>query len=387
VLVQVRALLGVADWRNGAIAGVAVAAGAAIGLETIPFALLTGLLIAGGGGARQQGFGLALAAGLAMLLPIAGTGGVCDTLAPLAPAAILGALAMAATATGRHRLPLLGLAGATIAIAFRQPIAPCLGGPYAAVDPMVARLWLDHVQEARPLLETPPLEILAYAGPMLVGLIAGAVLAVRRAGAWIVVLAFQLTSLAIALLQLRGVYVGAALAAVPIAVLLAEARAGQRTARIAALWIGGAGLLYPVAAAALSPSLSAAQGCTRAETIAALRTLPPGRVLAPIDTGADIVTATPHTAIAGPYHRNNAGNAAMYRFFLGDADQARAVAAASRADYVLLCRGAFAETGRVTRDTIAGGARPLWLVARPTPSPNLQLFAIQRRLLSIAAGE
>ena len=46
-----------------------------------------------GGARRRLGFGLALALGIVALLPIAGHGGACDTIAPLAPLAIAGGMA------------------------------------------------------------------------------------------------------------------------------------------------------------------------------------------------------------------------------------------------------------------------------------------------------
>ncbi len=382
VLIQLRALLGSPDWRSGTIAGGAIALGAAIGLETLPFALVTGAVVALYGGQRQTGFGLSLAASLALLLPIAATGGVCDTITPLAPPAILGALAMAATGQGRYRLPLLAVAGVATAIAFRAAIEPCLSGPYGSVDPLVARLWLANVAEAQPLLATPTAQALGYAGLMLVGGTLSAILAWTRRGGWIVLLALQLTSLAITLAQLRGVYIGAALAAVPIAILLAEARAAGRIARVLGLWIAGAGLLYPLAASAFAGRAKGdpAPSCTSPQALAALATLPPGHLIAPIDLGAYAIAAHQLEVVAAPYHRNDAANAAMYRFFLGPLDQAETIAARWSVTSVALCPGAFGETGRILRHSIAGGARPTWLVPVSRPGAVPQLYTIHRRL-------
>ena len=108
------------------------------------------------------------------------------------------------------------------------------------------RLWLAKVEEARPLLAAPLVERIAYGGLMIVGLVALALtVAWRRGGGWCDARSpISSSALAIALAQIRGVYVGAALAAVPIAVLLAEARArGARCCAVVALWIAGAGLL------------------------------------------------------------------------------------------------------------------------------------------------
>lgn len=378
VLAQLAALLAPERRSSGALAGVAVALGAAIGLETLPFALLTGALVAWRGGARQEGFGVALGAGLLLLQPIAASGGACDTITPLFPAALAGALAIAVSArAGRARLPLLGFAGVVIFFVCRGSLTPCTAGPYGSVDPVIARLWLDRVAEAQPLLGTSFTDALRYAGLMIAGVAAGGWCARRHGGVWRIVLAYQLVSLALTLLQLRGVYLGAALAALPIAALLAEARAQQRLVRLVSLWLGGAGLIYPLAAAALAPPQGPAASCTIDQLVTALKLLPTGRVMAPIDVGAYAIGTTGHTLIAAPYHRNNAGNAAMYRFFLGNPAQAKAIGQRWRVDYVALCDGAFAETGAVSPDSIAGGTRPAWLLRLPTTPPEVEILRMR----------
>lgn len=383
VLVQLRALLAPPDWRSGAVAGAAAAIGAAIGLETIPFAIVTGALVAWQGGHRQLGFGAALALGLAALLPIAGHGGTCDTIAPLAPLAIAGGIALMLTARlGTARLPALALVGVGIAWLGWGAVSPCLAGPYGTVDPLVARLWLANVEEARPLLSVPLVQLISYAGLMLVGVALALAVAWRRRGGWTTFVAYQLVGLTIALAQLRGVYVGTALAAVPIAVLLAEARAAGRMLRVAGLWIAGAGLLYPIAASALVPQRQDADApsCTAPDALARLNGLPPGRLMAPIDVGPYAIGATGLEVIAAPYHRNDAGNAAMYRFFLGPPTEARAIADRWAVTSVALCPGAFSETHAVSRGSIAGGARPDWLVPVSPPGSVPELFVIHRRL-------
>lgn len=380
VLIQVRALLSVPDWRSGTIAGAAIAIGAAIGLETIPFALVTGAIVAVHGRQRQCAFGLSLAGALALLLPIAGTGGVCDTIAPLALPAISGALAMAATGYFRWRLPVLALACGVIVVAFRNGITPCLSGPYAAVDPLVARLWLARVAEAQPLLAAPTAQAIGYGGLVLVGSALTATLAWRRRGDWIVLLVMAVTSLAIALAQLRGVYVGAALAAVPIAVLLTDARAAGQIARVLGLWIAGAGFLYPIAASAFARDTESGDigpFCTSPQTLAAIAAQPPGTLMAPIDIGPYAIAATRLEVIAAPYHRNNAGNAAMYRFFLSPPEASLPIARAWHTTYVAFCPGDFGEIDATVNYPHSVAARlqqgrpPSWL--RPVPLHDAQL--------------
>ncbi|MFD1788368.1 hypothetical protein ACFSC3_12375 [Sphingomonas floccifaciens] len=368
VLVQLRALLAAPGYASGAVIGGAVAMGAAIGLETLPFAIVTsGIVVVErlrGDGRRQAGFGLALAGGLVVLLPMTGTGGVCDTVQPLLPYAAAGGLALAALARiDRHRLALLLVAGGALVLLAWPVATACLSGPYGTVDPLVARLWLARVGEAQPLLSASPAIAIGYAGLMIAGLIA-TLLHIRRGGrGWWLLLAYQATAFAITLFQLRGAYVGAALAVVPIAAWLAEARAHGRTAVVLSLWIAGAGIGYPLAAGFAAPKVAlAATGidCSDAGMIDRLAALPPGRVMTGIDAGSYILAGTAHSVIAAPYHRNNAGNAAMYRFFLGSPSEAERIARRWNVRYVALCPGMFGGM-RPPAGSIGAGAVPSWL--------------------------
>lgn len=393
VLVQLRALLSADPARGGGIAGAAAAACLAIGLETLPFAVLTGAIVALRGRGWQAGYGVMIAIGTAMLQPIAATGGACDTVQPLALPLMLGGAAMALTAElGRWRLVALGGAAALLAAVFHTPLSPCLSGPYGTVDPLVARLWLANVAEAQPLLATAPVYALGYAGLMLVGVALTGLIALRRRGGWWLLLAVQGMSLALTLMQLRGVYVGAALAAVPIAVLLTEARAAGRLLRVVALWLAGAGLLYPIAATAAFGRIGATTDsgpvdCTAPAALARLRHLPPGRTMAPIDVGAYAIAATGMHAVAAPYHRNDAGNAAMLRFYLGPADGALAIARTWGVTGVVLCPGAFDAMGTPPAGSIAGGARPAWLVPLSGPSAVPATYRVADRLPQVHTPE
>ncbi|URW75704.1 hypothetical protein M9980_00245 [Sphingomonas donggukensis] len=386
VLGQIRALLAPPDWRSGAVAGALVALGAAIGLETLPFAVVTGAIVLlgwwHGAGARQAGFGLALAGGLLLLWPIAARGGVCDTVAPLLPTAIAAALALAALArVERHRLVWLGAAGVALAVIGWPAVQPCLSGPYGAVDPLVARLWLANVSEAQPLFAVSFANALAFAALATAGLVAGSVMAWRARGGWLVLVAYQLAGAVLTLSQLRGVYLGTVLAVIPIAALIAEQRARGRLLNVLGLWVAGAGLTWPLIAAATAPARKGADApsCSSPSALATLGALPPGRMMAGIDAGAYLVAGTPHTAIAAPYHRNNAGNAAMYRFFLGPPAAAHAIATRWRVDYVVRCPGDFG-TVRAPSGSIGAGTVPGWLTPLTRPGAVPAIYRVDRRL-------
>lgn len=346
-------------WRGAAV-GAAMFASLATGLEMLPLiAVIGGWAVVewlrGADGARLAGIGagLGIAGTLgAGLIPASGPDGLCDALNPaLRIIVIAGGIGTLLLGGFGGRLPLprwslaavlgigLALLGGTVAPA-------CFLGPYGAVDPLLARLWLNNVAEAQPLFAAPLGVAFGYVGLMVAGLGATLWQARRAGGAWWGMTAMIAAAFLVTCLQLRGAYAGAALAAPGLAMLITRGRA-KRLAALIGAWIVSAGILYPVTAAAFArqsaaPILAEAD-CTGPATLAALAELPPGRIAAPIDIGAFSITATAHASLSGPYHRNNAGNAAMYRFFLGPQTEARVIAARHDLTYVAWCAGAFGE--------------------------------------------
>ena len=228
--------------------------------------------------------------------------------------------------------------GIVLAALARSP--DCLS-PYGRVDPLLARLWLSQVGEAQSVLTAPLATSLGYGGVMVAGLAATGWQAWRhRTPGWTLLALLLGTAVLVAAVQLRGAYAGAMLAAPGLAAVIAAARARHSLA-LAGAWIASAGMLYPLAADALTPAPVAVQGvagdCSSPATLTALGRLPRGTVLAPIDTGAWAIGATPHRLLAAPYHRDTAGNLAMYRFYLGPPAMAQRTAAAAHVDYVMVC--------------------------------------------------
>jgi len=133
-------------------------------------------------------------------------------------------------------------------------------------------------------------------------------------------------------------------------------------------------MLYPLAAGALVPGAPtpAAQprggDCTAPGALALLRTLPAGRMIAPLDLGAYAIGSTGLSLVGAPYHRNDAGNLASYRFFLGDEVEARTIAQKWQVTYVVYCPGSFSElgTGMTAAPRMIGRLMqdkpPAWLV-------------------------
>jgi hypothetical protein len=153
-------------------------------------------------------------------------------------------------------------------------------------------------------------------------------------------------------------------------------------------------MLYPLAADALTPrhpvraSALPMGNCTSPEALATLARLPSGRLLAPLDLGAYALAATRLEVVGAPYHRNNAGNLAVYRFFLGTPEDAAGIARQWQVGYVALCPDSFTELG----DDAAGGLQlvnqlragrhPAWLNPVAVAPAGLALYRVEPGLFT-----
>jgi hypothetical protein len=402
LLVVMRSLVGAGSLAGGAAAGVAITASLTIGLETAPLlaigtsvAVLSWIIGGRPAQARLCGLAAALILSLATAAVVLRTSGweypACDGFtreswrAAQAGALAWGALALAGFALygERGRAAAALVAGGTGLTAALLLSPGCLR-PYGAVDPLLARIWLANVEEAQPLLAAPLANAIGYAGLMLAGVLATAA-AWKREGdsRWAILLAVQLGALALTFVQIRGAYAGAMLAAPALAALVVQARRHGIVA-IAGAWLGSAGLLYPLAAAhafAGPAAAGGAPGCDRAALLLELGRLPPGTLLSSIDLGPGAIAATRHRALAGPYHRNTAGNRAVYAFFLGDASRAQATARALRIDYIALCPDDLGEAGAPLAASLSVALRtdapPVWLDSLPVKG-GARLFRVIR---------
>ena len=410
LLIVTRTLIRPPTLGDGLTAGLAAAASLVIGMETAPLLVAAGLAMAiewlfarHAADDRMMGFGIALAAGLLGASIIFKTDqwgyAACDSFTATAwRGVVIAAFAPMLLALGardatrpamRALLAILvaGVIGAGVIM-----VAPQCLTPYGMVDPLLARLWLGKVGEAQPLFAAAPGVAIGYAGVMVAGVAATAWrFHMTRDNRWIALLLLQSAALALTCVQLRGAYAGAMLAAPGLAAVIGEARR-RGTAWLAGAWILSAGMLYPLAAEALTRHDAeppggqlAGQGhasCTSPEALATLRSLPPGRLLAPLDLGAYAVGMTRLSVVGAPYHRNNAGNLAVYRFFLGGADEATVIARKWSVSYVALCSDSFSELGSdaAGKDQVLTqlrtGRTPAWLQPLPGTQPGLTLYRV-----------
>ncbi|MGR6330510.1 hypothetical protein ACU5AX_15720 [Sphingomonas sp. XXL09] len=261
----------------------------------------------------------------------------------LAAPILLAGLGPSLTST-RARASAAVAIGTVMAAAALWRSPSCLN-PYGAVDPRLARLWLTQVGEAQSIATAPLATTLGYAGVALAGLVATLWQWRRsRSAGWGLIAGLLAMALAVTAVQLRGAYPAALLAAPALAAVVATARTRGSLALVAS-WLASAGLLYPLAAEALTrppvpAGAPAGQGdCASPATIATLARLPAGTVIAPVDAGAWIVGGTAHRVLAAPYHRDGRGMLATYAFYAAPASQAAVRADWLGARYLLACAG------------------------------------------------
>ncbi|MEG3176647.1 hypothetical protein U1872_10435 [Sphingomonas sp. RB3P16] len=401
LLIVARGLVARPAIEPGLVAGLAAAASFVIGMETAPLLAAAGVALAigwlqarPGADDRMMGFGIGIGAGLLaasiLFRPTLWDFSACDgftmtawragVIAAFAPMGM--ALAARDIASPATRAVLgaiiLCLIGAGIVL-----VAPQCLSPYGMVDPLLARLWLSNVGEAQPLFAASLPTAFGYAGVMGAGVLASAwQLRVTRDLRWSCLLLLQLAALVLTCVQLRGAYAGAILAAPGLAAVIAAARRRGAVA-MAGAWLASAGMLYPIAAQAIVPAGTPGRdlpgdGCSGPAALADLARLPQGRLLAPLDLGGFAIGATTLQVVGAPYHRNTAGNLAVYHFFLGNPVQAARVAQIWQVRYVALCADGFGDAGSGSMaQALRRGAPPPWLRPIATQNQQLALYRVE----------
>ena len=409
LLVVARTLVAPPAMGTGLAAGFAATASLVVGLETAPLLAVAGVALAvewlrarAGADDRMMGFGIGLGAGLLAASLVfrsdawgyVGCDGFTATAWRAGVAAAFAPIALALGARSTTRPARRALLGGIVALLLGGGVvltAPGCLHPYGMVDPLLARLWLRQVAEAQPLFAAAPATAIGYAGVMFVGLAANTWAAhATRDRRWTALLLLHVAACVLTASQLRGAYAGAMLAAPGLAMVIAAARA-RGAGWLAGAWIASTGMLYPLAAQALVPppgggtggatggatGADAAGACTARAALAELAALPPGRLLAPLDLGAYALGATRLAVVGAPYHRNNAGNLATYRFFLGAPGGAARIARDWHVRYVALCPGAFGDAAATTGAAALRRGELRWLRRMPTRSPGLMLYTVE----------
>jgi len=279
----------------------------------------------------------------------------------------------------------------------------CLGGPFPDMPATVRAEWLDKVAEATGVwahLKTGPHVVLGYFCPVLAaacfatyGAVRGPVAERRALG---VFAALLWTGVAVALVQIRGVYVGSV--CVPFVTgwavhrLLAAETQPRPALRRASHFIGvtlllaQAWLLWLPLLWTARPDLrpidadKSFQSCNLPSGLAAVGRLAPGLVLGPIDLGANLLLHTPHPILAAPYHGNHEGLLAGIEAFGGtEADMKRHVDPWG-VDYVAVCPAWLRRAGETPpfARALAEGAEAPWLERVPVQGTPLLVFRVRK---------
>ncbi len=409
VLAAIAALTNAKDWRGGTLAAAACALSLNVGLETLPYLAVVGAFVAlrwAMRGDMVRGVTLGFAAGIAVAVPLlfAATIPLADWGLPKGDAigrghvalSALGGLGLAALAAVRPALRARWLGVAALGIAalvlVRLAVPEVAAEPYRTVGPLLWRLWISNIVETRSIFAIAARDPAAALGSSLFLVVTFGIALVHwyraRRDAAALLAALALSALVLASWQTRALALATAVA-VPVAGgllgrLWAQYKAGGSLLPFALAFVVVGHIPYGLlnsrpAATGVAPDAAA---CNTPAALAALATLPPGLILAPIDMGGSLLALTPHRVLATPIHRDVAGNNLAYRVLLAPPDAARALLADSGVRYLAYCPGD-AETRLLTRaapdDLLAGLSRgdlPDWLAPVGVGSPGPRVFRV-----------
>lgn len=159
---------------------------------------------------------------------------------------------------------------------------------------------------------------------------------------------------------------------------------GPRALAIAVLCLPFSSIAYAmVVPSSKMATNDGSAACLTPKALAPLAALPPGLVAAPIDSGSHLLSDTPHSVIAAPYHRNSAGNRRVIEMLLAAPDAAEQSVRASGADYVMLCPTMHAVQGLKARapgglaGILADGKNPAWLKPLPLGDTPYGVFTLR----------
>jgi hypothetical protein len=358
---------------KAALGGVMASLSLAIGIEMLPAIAAAGVAVfglfvwRGAALARQAG---AFGAGLAIssllltpaLLPLSSLGApVCDTFGgPVLLLTIGGGISLLLmVGIDRHyqTLTMRLVSGAALAVvlvgAFLALFSGCIASPFVHLDPIVVQLWVSNVAEALSLprmLHLFPARIPGFYGFPIITIGLAAAVLIRSArlekSRWIVAVATLAALIGVSAWEVRGA-AGASMVAAPLfAASLVNLWPGLAARYLLLLSVVASSvslaaigiMAEPLIDAAVKPPTAGDQSpCRTMSDVASLKQLPKGRVMAPLDLGPAILAETDHEVFAGPYHRNNDGNAALIKLMLAPLPEAKRILAERKVDYVVTC--------------------------------------------------
>ncbi len=324
--------------------------------------------------------------------------GWCDTIAPahlfafVLAAAGVQVLAQFERAMLVQRLAGLAIVGTIAAASFLSFAPQCAAGAFAQLDPLVAKVWLAQVTEARAIWGVSPVLAATLISPALAGL---AVLlfslpsaqeeqrAMLQAYALILAAAVLVGSLVV-----RASATACGLALPALAWQIARWQPGADPAAsprvrllrlfgivlVALPWVPALALVRAVSGSAPAPQVAFI--CKPDKAATELAKLPPGLILTPFDYSAELLAAGPHSVVASPHHRGTAAMRWTIETFTAAPAAARSAIAARGVSYVAVCPGQ-PELVNQALDApsgfgaaLAAGAVPDWLDEVPMPEAS-----------------
>lgn len=288
-----------------------------------------------------------------------------------------------------RRLTGLIVAGAGGALAFAVSGPACLAGPFAELSPLARDIWYFGITEGRPLWERPLHVIYALAIPSALGLAmlmwaAARMRRTRQAADWHRLLIAATGSVILSVVMLRATAVahayiipGFAMLAV---VILHWARglpsaAARVPATVSVL------LAFPISVFVMASSLPAPEdpgrrfatngSCLSDLAIDRLSRLPPTSFFMTLDKAPELLARTSHRVLATGHHRNHRQIHTIIAAYLAPPDQAESMVRRSGASHILVCRdlidiqhlGRLAPAGLAAR--LTADDPPAWLRFEP----------------------
>ncbi|WP_454885703.1 hypothetical protein [Sphingomonas oryzagri] len=361
-------------------------------LATIAIVSLALFLVAHGGALFDRNFADAISPIHLIVFALAALGATaCRSLAKRTPA---------------WRCAGLGLV-ALLAAAVYKLFGPQNGeDPFAALGPLSYRLWYLHIAEGLPLWRLPVQIVAIMIGYPLLA-VAGTAWALQgadrdRRRMLLTYGSLLLAATLIGIVLQRACY-AANLIALPGGVLLMAKLCARAMAlrsailRVAAAFcaIAATSPMSPgIAAIALIPDGSdhastvdrqqrrAGEACIGLDNLAHLDALPPAVFLTPVSSAEALIVASHHSSVAAGYHRDRVPMEDSIRFFIGNWQDAHAIARHYHVGYVMLCPGdrtatLYAKTApEGLAAKLASGTPPAWL--QPVSVPGLRYARVYR---------
>ena len=399
--------------RGGILLGISTALSLAIGMEMLLYLAVTGAVsvlrwvLDREEARRLLAYGATLGGGTALgyliFVSEANRAPVCDALSPVWLSAMTGAaglsvgLALVNPGSRGARLALAALCGAMLAGAFAWAWPHCLSRLEGS-SPELERLWLSRVREAMPVWRHGARTASLILTLPVAGLVGYALMLwtnrrdPRRLVPWLSLALPALLAAALLMWQTRAGPAAQLLAIPGASALLWALLVWLRRQRLAIVRIAGAavailvvagigagwiGALFPQEISAFRRTVNIANA--RCATLAALRPIarqPAGTVLTFVDLGPRLIATTPHSALAGPYHRNADQIIDVMRAWRGDAANARDTVERYDVDYVLICPNMSESTIYRSEEPegfyaqLHRGRPPEWLSPVPLPEDS-----------------